>query len=283
MATPPTFPASVASFSTATYNYDPLYASEVISQSAKIAPSLGVLKRGTVLFGPAAGTPVTGSTNLTTVPTGAVARFILAADIDTGTGSAVTGLVYSQGKFLDTSMIFSANGAASDAANLWDFGIYVLTVEQRSGLLVPMTGLPATGGPMPQVLPPDAAKARQKDDVEAIQAAIAAYHPGEEPPPPVVTPDPAWVVAAFGETERDEEDEARQKARQAATDLWQKQEKARTELEAKHITEAGKLAKEHQEERLKFIKEHERAVKSEKPAKSEHPPTTPLHPPNKGK
>jgi hypothetical protein len=157
---------STASFRSDTYNFDPLVASEIspISQSAKIAPSLGVLKRGTVLYGPAVGTPITGSTNLTTVTSSGAARAILAQDIDTGAGAAVTGLVYTQGRFLDTAMTFSAAGAASDVANLADIGIYVLTVEQRSGLLVPMTGLPVVGGPLPQTA----------EEVEA--AAKAAEH-----------------------------------------------------------------------------------------------------------
>jgi hypothetical protein len=99
---------------------------------------------------------------LTPVSGTGVARCILAADIDT-TGGQATGIVYTQGKFLDTAMTFSAAGAASDVANLWDFGVYVLTVEQRSGLLVPMTGLPATGGPLPQTIATtDAEKHQQK-------------------------------------------------------------------------------------------------------------------------
>jgi len=88
------------------------------------------------------------------------ARVILAQDIDTGTGGNVTGLVYTQGKFLDTAMTFSTNGAASDVAQLWNVGVYVVSVEQRSGILVPIKDLPGTGGPLPQSLdttPPPAA------------------------------------------------------------------------------------------------------------------------------
>ena len=93
MATPPTFPISTASFLSNTYTFDPLYASDTISQSANIAGGLGVLKRGTVLCGPTYGTPVTTATILTTVVTGATARVILAQDIDTTAGQ-VTGVVY---------------------------------------------------------------------------------------------------------------------------------------------------------------------------------------------
>jgi hypothetical protein len=146
---------SIASFSQDVFTFDPLLAGECISQSAIIAHSLGVLKRGTVLLGAAAGSPMG---TLTTAS--GTARVILAQDIDTGTGGNVTGLVYTQGKFLDTAMTFSTNGAASDVAQLWNVGVYVVSVEQRSGILVPIKDLPGTGGPLPQSLdttPPPAA------------------------------------------------------------------------------------------------------------------------------
>ena len=155
--TPSPNPINTASFRSDTFTYDPLLASECISQSANIAGSLGVLKRGTVLFGPAVGTPITTSTLLTTTfSTGLAPRGILAQDIDTTAGQ-VTGLIYTQGKFLDTAMTFSSQGAASDAANLADIGIYVMTVEQRSGKLVPMMSLPVTGGPLPLEASPEPA------------------------------------------------------------------------------------------------------------------------------
>jgi hypothetical protein len=143
---------SIASFSQDVFTFDPLLAGECISESHLIAASLGVLKRGTVLLGAAAGS-VMGT--LTTAS--GTARAILAQDIDTGTGSAVTALVYTQGKFLDTAMIFSTNGAASDVAQLWNIGCYTLSVEQRSGKLVPIMSLPGTGGALPQLAdaPPD--------------------------------------------------------------------------------------------------------------------------------
>jgi hypothetical protein len=159
---------NVAAFQSDTYNYDPLLASETISQSAKIAPSLGVLLRGTVLYGPTSGSPLTTATNLTTVATGAFARAILAQDIDTGTGAAVTGLIYTAGSFLDTAMIFGSKGALQDSADLWLFDIHVLTVEQRSGKLVPMISLPATGGPMPQVALPEDEVEMSEEDRKAI-------------------------------------------------------------------------------------------------------------------
>src|SRR5215472_1958762 len=109
----PTFSAanpkviSTAGFFADTFNFDPLYASDTVTQSANIAGGLGVLSRGTVLFGPLSGQPITTATLLTTTATGAVQRVILAQDIDT-TGGQVTGIVYTQGKFLDTAMTFSS-------------------------------------------------------------------------------------------------------------------------------------------------------------------------------
>jgi hypothetical protein len=167
MATLPTSPISKASFTANTYTFDPLPAAETISQSALIGGA-AALTHGTVLFGPAIGTPITGTTVLTPVfATGLVARCILAADIDVTAGN-LTGLVYTQGKFLDTAMTFTSQGAALDVAQLWDTGIYVLTVEQRSGLLVPMTGLPATGGPLPQVAP----KESLRDELRRLEAQV---------------------------------------------------------------------------------------------------------------
>ena len=61
----------------------------------------------------------------------------------------VTGLVYTQGKFNDLAMTFSSQGASADVASLWDYGVYVLTAMGRSGQLIPMTGLPTSGGVLP--------------------------------------------------------------------------------------------------------------------------------------
>jgi len=174
MATPPTFPISKATFLSNTYTFDPLYAADTVAQSANIAGALGVLTRGTVLFGPISPNPITATTLLTTVPTGATARVILAQDIDTTAGQ-VTGVVYTQGKFLDTAMTFSSQGAAADVAELWDWGIYVMTVEQRSGILVPMMKLPTTGGPLPQSLSgQDAVKAMAEEVASIKMATVAA-------------------------------------------------------------------------------------------------------------
>ena len=189
MSTPATFPISTASFWSYTFNWDGLLASETISQSAKIAGGLGLLKRGTVLYGPASPAPITAATLLTTATGSGQARVILAADIDT-TGGPAVGLVYTQGKFLDTALIFTAAGAASDSASLWDFGVYVLTVLQRSGLLVPMMSLPATGGPMPQNLTPKRAAELTNEQVEAIKSAMAAWHPEPVAIPDQLPPNP---------------------------------------------------------------------------------------------
>lgn len=254
MGTPATFPISTATFRADTYNFDPLLASEVISQSAKIAGSLGVLKRGTVLCGPAEGTPVTNATLLTTVITGAQARFILAADIDT-TGGAVVGLVYSQGKFLDTAMIFTSQGAATDAAQLSQFGIWVLTVEQRSGLLVPMTGLPATGGPLPQAMGAKDAAKTLLEQVAAIKNADSGPAKLSYPPPP--QKEPAWAMAAFGDAKPTHEQLAAEKTAIAADELVQRQQETLDKLEAEQAKVKSEVLQKQAEERAQFVKHHE--------------------------
>lgn len=259
--TPSTFPVSTASFYSNTYTFDPLYASDTISQSANIAGGLGVLKRGTVLFGPAAPAPITNATLLTTVPTGASARVILAQDIDT-TGGQVTGLVYTQGKFLDTAMTFSSNGAASDCAALWDYGVYVLTVLQRSGTLVPMMKLPATGGPLPQSLSTKDAKQATEEQVKAILAAIHAYRPegvvvvAAKPP----AGEPAWAIAAFGERKPTALEQAEEKAAEKADELVVKQTEELDKLRAEFGKSLSQLAEKQEKEREQLAKQNADAI-----------------------
>jgi len=255
MSTPVTFPLSVASFRADLFNYDPLLASECISQSAKIAPSLGVLKRGQVLYGPAVGTAITTSTNLTTSTASGAARAILAQDIDTGTGSAVTGLVYTQGKFLDLGMTFTTAGAASDAANLWDVGIYVLTEMGRSGQLVPMISLPATGGVMPNITSPEESRKLRDEEVERIKAAQG--YPFETP----VTEglqglQPAWAVAAFGEVEGTPVQQASAEASEKSGELAEKQRQEREKLESEQAKASGDLAAKQAKERESLNKKN---------------------------
>ena len=148
MSTPATFPISTATFRSDTYNFDPLVAGETISISALLSSGQGVLKRGQVLCGWAAGT----ARNVALSTTGSA-------------GAAVTAVVYVQGKFLVTAMIASGNGMELDSAELWNVGVYVMTVEQRSGLLIPWRSLPATPGvPLPQSLEPDAALDRDRHE-----------------------------------------------------------------------------------------------------------------------
>ena len=278
MATPPTFPISTASFTSNTFTFDPLYASETISQSATIAPSQGVLKRGTVLCGPLPGLPITQSTQLTTVVTGANARVILAQDIDTGTGAGVTGLVYTQGKFLDTAMIFTSQGAAIDVAQLRQFGIYVLTVEQRSGLLVPLMKLPATGGPLPQTLSAKDAIQATREQAEAIKAAVDAFRV-DPAPPPLGQLLPAWAIAAFGEPKPTPLQEAREKAAEAGGELAKEQSKALSDLEAKQAQERGALLHKQAEERAQLAKQTSEAVAVATPPPAPHtPPVAPVPP-----
>lgn len=276
---PPTRPISTAQFWSNTYTFDPLYADAVISQSANIAGGLNaagtVLARGTVLFGPASPAPITTATLLTTVPTGASARCILAADIDTS-GGQVTGLVYTQGKFLDTAMTFSSQGAAADCASLWDYGIYVLTVEGRSGLLIPMMKLPTTGGPIPNAFSPKDAKQATEEQVKAIQAAVQNFRPEIVPPPPRGA-QPAWATAAFGEAKPTPAEQEQEKLAEEAGDLAAKQKKALTDLEAKQSKELADLYEQQQKERAQFVK---RAQEAEQRAQeAEQHPQPPQQPP----
>jgi hypothetical protein len=232
---------SVAGFWTDTFTQsDPLLASECISQGVKINGGLGVLKRGTVLFGPLVGVPITTVTPLTTVPTGATARAILAQDVDTSSGQ-VAGLVYTQGKFLDTGMIFTSNGAASDAAQLWQFGIYVLTVLQASGKLVPMVSLPATGGPLPATLTSEEAAKANQEQIDAIKAAIDVFQPGVEEVP----------IGRRGEREPTKEETALDKAADHEIELRRKHQKAIEDLQARQAKELHDLHRKLHEERAK--------------------------------
>jgi hypothetical protein len=244
---------SVAGFWTDTFTQsDPLLASECISQGVKVAGSLGILKRGTVLYGPAPGTPITAATILTTVVTGNTARVILAQDLDTGAAGQVNGLAYTQGKFLDTGMIFGANGAASDAAQLWQFGIYVLTVLQASGKLVPMISLPATGGPLAASMTSEEAAKANQEQIDAIKAAIDVFQPGvEEVPIGRRGQDPAWATAAFGEREPSKEETALDKATDHDIELRRKHQKAVEDLQAKQAKELHELHRKQHEERAK--------------------------------
>ena len=148
-----TNPISVASFRSDTFNFDPLLAGECLSQSAQLSSGQGILKRGQILCGWAVGTA--RNVALSTAGTAPTVCAILAQDTDTGAGGPVTTVVYTQGKFLVTALIASANGLEVDSAALLNVGIYVLTVEQRSGKLIPWSALPATPGlPLPQDAPP---------------------------------------------------------------------------------------------------------------------------------
>jgi hypothetical protein len=277
----PTFTAanpnviSTAGFFVDTYTYDPLYADATVSQSANIAGSLGVLKRGTVLFGPAAGSPITNATLLTTVATGAVQRCILAVDTDT-TGGQVTSLVYTQGKFLDTAITFSSSGAASDCANLWDFGIYVLTVEQRSGILVPMMKLPATGGPLPQSMSVKDAAQATKDQVEALKAAMAAFQPAKPPePPPPSGLEPAWAIVAFGEPKPTQEQQVKDQIAQGLSDLAANEQKALDDLKTQQEQQLSQLLQQQQQARAQYQKQCQAALDQAKQAdaQAQAPPT----------
>ena len=254
---PPTRPISTAMFWSNPYTFDPLLAGECISQSANIAAGLNAagspLLRGTVLYGPAGSAPITNATLLTTATGAGKARCILAADIDTS-GGQVTGLVYTQGKFLDTAMTFTSAGAASDAASLWDYGVYVLTVEGRSGQLIPMMKLPTTGGPIPNSMTAKDSAEALKEEVKTIKAATARSAPLAYPPP---VHEPAWAIAAFGETKPTPEQQAAEKTAEAADELTEKQQEALTKLEAEQSKAMSDLLKKQADERTAFVKAHQ--------------------------
>ncbi len=279
MATqPPTFPSSVASFSSNTYNFDPLLADECISISAQLSSGQGILKRGQVLCGWAVGTA--RNVALSTAGTAGTVCAILAMDTDTGSGGPVTTVVYVQGKFLVTGLIASSNGLEIDSAELWNVGMYVLTVQQRSGLLVPWRSFPATPGvPLPGILTPEEARKANRDQVEMIRAAIdAALPPGDlsEPELPRGFQDPAWAQAAFGDREQTKEEAAREKALEAAADLRAKQHKSLLELEAKHAKELADLHHKLHEERGQHTKQSEDAIRQARGNNA--PPPSPVIP-----
>jgi hypothetical protein len=118
-----TFPISIPAQRTDAFGYDILNLGHEISQSAMIAGGLGPLKRGTVLFGPAPGMPITRDTLLTTAG-GGTARCILSKDAD-ASGEPFEALVYTQGKFSANGITFTSQGVQSDQAQLWVVGIYI--------------------------------------------------------------------------------------------------------------------------------------------------------------
>jgi hypothetical protein len=276
---PPTFPKSVASFTSNTFDFDPLVAGETISISAQLSSGQGVLQRGQVLCGWAPGT----ARNVALSTTGSACA-ILAQDIDTGTAGAVTALVYVQGKFLVTAMIASGNGMELDSAELWNVGVYVMTVEQRSGLLVPWRSFPATPGvPLPQQLPLAAAKEAIKDGVDAIRAADSARPFQGDTIPGTPTAGglrTAWDVAAFGESEPTPLQKAREDAAAQGSELSEAQRAEMAELTARQAKEAGDLARKQQEERANYLAHTRESLDAAKePPKPRDYPPTPVPPP----
>jgi hypothetical protein len=276
-----TNPINVASYSSSTYYFDPLLADECISMSAQLSSGQGVLKRGQVLCGWAVGTA--RNVALSTAGTAPTVCAILAQDIDTGSGGPVIGLVYVQGKFLVTGLTASANGMEVDSASLWNVGIYVLTVQQRSGLLIPWRSWPATPGvPLPQTLPPKEAREANKELVDSIRAAVEAQTGVLQPETPVRAgrpQDPAWAVAAFGERDPTNEQGARDQTAEESNSLRLQQRQAIDELTARHQKELGDLNRKLHEERAQSDKQAEdslRQARQADAAKQPQPPGPPL-------
>ena len=140
----------------------------------------------------------------------------------------------------------------------------MLTVEQRSGLLVPWRSFPATPGvPLPQNLSPAEARKANQEQVDAIRAAIDAGNPDLPPEPPILAKgqDPAWAQVAFGERDPTREEAAREKIAQSGNDLRLRQHKDLSELEAKHAKELGDLHRRLHEERGQHTKQSEDHMK----------------------
>ena len=188
---------STASFQTDVFTYDPLYASETISRSAQISgfAANSTVYRGTVLFGAAPGTPQTAAyTN-----TGTNARAILATTVTMPASGPANVVVYVQGKFLESGMTFSANGPNADAAQLWQFGVYVLSVMDRTGLLLPVAAAAQEAGP--PHMTDEARKKALQDEIAAIKAAEPVAPAVNAPAKHEPAPQPAWAEVAFPKTE----------------------------------------------------------------------------------
>lgn len=116
-----------ATFTSTDFNYDQLVASETVSRSGILKSGAGIAKRGTIL-----GLEV-ASGKYTKVDAAAV---ILAEDADATAADAAI-VVYVQGKFLATSIVWPIAGAHSvHTALLQDAGIYILSAVNEAGLLV---------------------------------------------------------------------------------------------------------------------------------------------------
>ena len=109
------------------FNYDQLVASETVSRSGVMTSGQGVVKRGTIVGTASA----TGKYTKTDAPTG-----ILAEDCDATSADAPC-LVYVEGKFLVTGIIWPASGShASITEALHLRSVHILSVLADSGLLI---------------------------------------------------------------------------------------------------------------------------------------------------
>jgi hypothetical protein len=132
-------PVARASFSSATFSYQPLLSdgSDVVSRSGTVASGIGILKRGAIL-------KIDPATGVTTVPVAvADCNCILAEDVD-ATAATVGALLYVSGKFKADAVVWPGalgHGAVTD--QLRDYGILLESVVFTDGTLVKSAPLEA--------------------------------------------------------------------------------------------------------------------------------------------
>jgi len=165
-----------ASFASTDFNFDQLVASETISRGGTMTSGEGVVKRGTIV-----GLNSTSGKFTKTDP----ATGIVAEDCDATSADAPC-VVYVQGKFLVTGVIWPAAGShASHTALLHDLGVYLLSVHNEAGQLIkPNTATVGLTEPLSEpVPPPPAAVTLNPTQALAVLAAgesgsIAVTSPG---------------------------------------------------------------------------------------------------------
>src|SRR5262245_9950407 len=111
----------------AAFPYRTMVSGETISRSVTIAAGEGLLRRGQILGRDAGGKYTKAA---------APASAILVHDID-ATAADVLGLVHVQGRFKANTVILPpATTLAAARDQLWDFGVYLETVQETTGLIV---------------------------------------------------------------------------------------------------------------------------------------------------
>jgi hypothetical protein len=114
--------SGLAKYESSTFSYDELLAGDPVTQSGVILTGQGVLLRGTIM----GKNGTTGKWERAVHPSSG----ILVHDCDTAAGD-VQGIVHVQGKYKDNVVILpAATTLAVARAELWDFGVYLLDVQE---------------------------------------------------------------------------------------------------------------------------------------------------------